>query len=139
VHPVDGRRLPIITETKDMKMELGTGAVKITPAHDPKDFERGQKHGLEFMNIFNDDGTMNFRCGRFAGRPRYEVRICLSGALCFTVFCAMRRCNYQNEVESKTPFLTFFFWEILVLFVVLRLLLWCVAAACCAALIFCHF
>jgi valyl-tRNA synthetase len=44
-------------------MEFGTGAVKITPAHDPNDYEVGVRHGLEFLNILNDDGTLNSNAG----------------------------------------------------------------------------
>lgn len=47
---------------------------QITPAHDAKDFATGKRHSLEFINILNDDGTLNERCGTYAGRPRYEVR-----------------------------------------------------------------
>jgi valyl-tRNA synthetase len=47
---------------------------QITPAHDAKDFATGKRNNLEFINILNDDGTLNERCGPYAGRPRYEVR-----------------------------------------------------------------
>lgn len=46
-----------------MDMEFGTGAVKITPAHDPNDYDVGMRHGLEFVNILNDDGTLNGNAG----------------------------------------------------------------------------
>lgn len=51
-------------------MELGTGAVKITPAHDPNDYECGKRQGLEFINIFNEDGTMNANAAPFEGLMR---------------------------------------------------------------------
>ena len=54
--------------------EFGTGAVKITPAHDPNDFEVGLRHDLEEINILNDDGTINENGGKFAGMDRYEAR-----------------------------------------------------------------
>ena len=54
--------------------EFGTGAVKITPAHDPNDFEVGKRHNLEEINIMNDDATINERGGRYAGMERYEAR-----------------------------------------------------------------
>ena len=47
---------------------------KITPAHDPNDFEVGKRHNLEEINILNDDGTMNNKCGKYAGMDRYEAR-----------------------------------------------------------------
>ncbi len=55
--------------------EFGTGAVKITPAHDPNDFEVGKRHNLPEMNIMNDDATINEAVyGRYAGMDRYEAR-----------------------------------------------------------------
>ena len=73
VHPVDGRRLPIILDAELVDMSFGTGAVKITPAHDPNDFATGKRHNLEFINILDDDGNINEHGGQFAGRPRFEV------------------------------------------------------------------
>ncbi len=63
IHPITGRRMPIITDAELVDMAFGTGAVKVTPAHDPNDFATGQKHNLEFVNILNDDGTLNSACG----------------------------------------------------------------------------
>lgn len=77
LHPLDGRRVPIITDAELVDMAFGTGAVKITPAHDPNDFEAGLRHrseGVEFINILADDGTVNARGGRFAGQPRFQAR-----------------------------------------------------------------
>ncbi len=77
LHPLDGRRVPIITDAVLVDMAFGTGAVKITPAHDPNDFEAGLRHrgeGVEFINILADDGTINGRGGRFAGQPRFQAR-----------------------------------------------------------------
>lgn len=51
-----------------------TPRLQITPAHDAKDFATGKRNNLEFINILNDDGTLNERCGPYAGKPRYEVR-----------------------------------------------------------------
>jgi len=63
-HPfVPDRRIPIVTDSIIVDMEFGTGAVKITPAHDPNDYEVGLRHGLEFVNILNDDGTLNANAG----------------------------------------------------------------------------
>ncbi|KAJ1598445.1 hypothetical protein NDA14_000750 [Ustilago hordei] len=75
VHPfVQGRKIPIVADSIIVDMEFGTGAVKITPAHDPNDYEVGKRHDLEFINILNDDGTLNENCGEFAGMKRFSAR-----------------------------------------------------------------
>ena len=71
--PIVNREIPIVADTYVDK-EFGTGAVKITPAHDPNDFEVGLRHDLEEINILNDDGTINENGGKFAGMDRYEAR-----------------------------------------------------------------
>ena len=71
--PLVGRELPIVADYYVDK-EFGTGAVKITPAHDPNDFEVGKRHNLEEINIMNDDATINEKGGRYAGMDRYEAR-----------------------------------------------------------------
>ena len=71
--PLTGRQIPVIADSYVDK-EFGTGCVKITPAHDPNDFEVGKRHDLEEINIMNDDATMNERCGKYAGMDRYEAR-----------------------------------------------------------------
>ncbi len=71
--PLTGRQIPVIADSYVDK-EFGTGCVKITPAHDPNDFEVGKRHDLPEINILNDDATMNERCGRYAGMDRYEAR-----------------------------------------------------------------
>ena len=71
--PIMNREIPIVADTYVDK-EFGTGAVKITPAHDPNDFEVGKRHNLPEINIMNDDGTINENGGRFAGMDRYEAR-----------------------------------------------------------------
>lgn len=74
-HPfLPERRIPIITDEQAVDMEFGTGAVKITPAHDPNDYEVGKRHNLEFVNILNEDGTLNNEAGPFAGQKRFSVR-----------------------------------------------------------------
>lgn len=74
IHPfIPGRLLPII-EDEYVDKEFGTGAVKLTPAHDPNDFKLGQKHKLEFINILTDDGKMNGNTGEYAGMKRFDVR-----------------------------------------------------------------
>ena len=75
IHPVTGRKMPIILDAELVDMEFGTGAVKVTPAHDPNDFVTGQKHKLEFINILNDDGTLNSACGdKYNGMHRFKAR-----------------------------------------------------------------
>ena len=71
--PFIGRKLPIIADSY-VDMEFGTGVVKITPAHDPNDFEVGKRHNLPIINIMNDDATINENGGKFAGMDRYEAR-----------------------------------------------------------------
>ncbi len=73
VVPFVEREIPIIADTY-VDMEFGTGVVKITPAHDPNDFEVGERHNLPKINILNDDGTINENGGKFAGMDRYEAR-----------------------------------------------------------------
>ncbi len=71
--PIVNRELPIV-EDSYVDMEFGTGVVKITPAHDPNDFEVGKRHNLEVINILNDDATINSNGGKFAGMDRYAAR-----------------------------------------------------------------
>lgn len=72
-HPFIPRLLPIFTD-EHVDESKGTGAVKLTPAHDFHDFEVGKRHDLEFVNILNDDGTMNHNAGDFEGVGRFEAR-----------------------------------------------------------------
>ncbi len=73
VLPLVNREIPIIAD-EYVDREFGTGVVKITPAHDPNDFEVGLRHDLEQVKVMNDDGTMNEKAGRYAGMDRYEAR-----------------------------------------------------------------
>jgi len=73
VVPFVDREIPIISDSY-VDMEFGTGVVKITPAHDPNDFEVGERHSLPKINIMNDDGTINENGGKFKGLDRYEAR-----------------------------------------------------------------
>ncbi|MDR1066514.1 MAG: valine--tRNA ligase [Clostridiales bacterium] len=73
VMPVTGVKMPVIAD-EYVDMEFGTGVVKITPAHDPNDFEVGERHNLKRVNIMNDDGTINENGGAYAGMDRYEAR-----------------------------------------------------------------
>ncbi|KAA8528160.1 hypothetical protein F0562_035589 [Nyssa sinensis] len=82
IHPFNGRKLPIVFDPILVDMNFGTGAVKITPAHDPNDFEVGKRHNLDFINIFTDDGKINSNGGLgFAGMPRFKAREALTAAL----------------------------------------------------------
>ena len=71
--PLINREMPIVADSY-VDMEFGTGVVKITPAHDPNDFEVGKRHNLPEINIMNDDATINANGGKFQGMDRYEAR-----------------------------------------------------------------
>ena len=71
--PIVNRVIPVVTDTY-VDREFGTGVVKITPAHDPNDFEVGKRHNLPVINIMNDDATINENGGKYAGMDRYEAR-----------------------------------------------------------------
>ncbi len=71
--PILNRPIPVIQDTY-VDMEFGTGALKITPGHDPHDFEIGQRHGLGIVNILNPDATVNEHAGPYAGLDRFECR-----------------------------------------------------------------
>ncbi|WP_105619410.1 valine--tRNA ligase [Vallitalea okinawensis] len=71
--PLINREIPVIADSYVDK-EFGTGVVKITPAHDPNDFEVGQRHNLEEICVMNDDGTMNHLAGKYKDMVRYEAR-----------------------------------------------------------------
>ena len=71
--PIMNREMPVVADDY-VDMEFGTGVVKITPAHDPNDFEVGKRHDLPVINIMNDDGTINENGGKYAGMDRYEAR-----------------------------------------------------------------
>ena len=93
VHPFNGRRIPIICDAELVDMSFGTGAVKITPAHDPNDFNTGKRHGLEFINVFTEDGLVNDEGGdRFRGLKRFAARKAVIDAL-----------NELGLYEGKSP------------------------------------
>ena len=71
--PLINRKIPVITD-EYVTMEFGTGALKVTPAHDMNDNQLGQKHGLEVIDIFNDDGTLNADAQIYVGLDRFEAR-----------------------------------------------------------------
>ena len=71
--PLVGREIPIFADDY-VEMEFGTGCVKVTPSHDPDDFEMGQRHGLDFSLVIDENGRMTEGCGKYAGMDRYEAR-----------------------------------------------------------------
>lgn len=81
IHPFHGRRIPIVLDAELVDMSFGTGAVKITPAHDPNDYECGKRHNLAVINVFTDDGAINDDGELFAGMMRYDARIAVEKAL----------------------------------------------------------
>jgi len=93
-HPFVDRLIPVITDAELVQMEFGTGAVKVTPAHDPNDFKCGQRHGLEMITILDDEGSMNADAGeRFAGHKRFDVR--------FEVLAALKEAGlFRGEADN---------------------------------------
>lgn len=71
--PIVGREIPIVADDY-VDMEFGSGAVKITPAHDPNDFEIGNRHNLARILVMNEDGTMNTKAGKYEGMDRFACR-----------------------------------------------------------------
>ncbi|KAK6034060.1 Anticodon-binding domain protein [Cooperia oncophora] len=80
VHPFVDRELPIVPDTF-VDREFGTGAVKITPAHDHNDYEVGIRHKLPFITCINDDGIISAGCGKFSGMRRFDARKAVTEAL----------------------------------------------------------
>ena len=71
--PLVGRQIPVVAD-EYVEKDFGTGCVKITPAHDPNDFEVGKRHGLPVIRVMNDDGSMNELAGEYQGLDRYDAR-----------------------------------------------------------------
>ena len=78
--PLVGRSIPVIRD-EYVDIEFGTGALKVTPAHDVNDYMLGEKFGLEAIDIFNDDGTINDKVGLYVGMERFECRRVIEGDL----------------------------------------------------------
>ena len=78
--PLVGRSIPVIRD-EYVDIEFGTGALKVTPAHDVNDYMLGEKYGLETIDIFNDDGTINDKVGLYVGMERFECRRVIEGDL----------------------------------------------------------
>ncbi len=80
VLPLLGREIPIVAD-ESVDPTFGTGAVKLTPGHDPADYERGARHKLPIVNVLNKDGTMSAEAGPFAGLPREKARTAVLAAM----------------------------------------------------------
>ena len=81
-HPFDpDRKMTVITDSELVDMNFGTGAVKITPAHDPNDYQCGKRHKLQFINILNENGSINHVGGKFEGMMRFDAREAVAKAL----------------------------------------------------------
>ena len=92
VLPLLGRKLPIIAD-EAVDREFGTGALKVTPGHDAADFEIGERHGLERVNIMNEDGTLNDVAGHYEGQDRLDAR----GAV-------VEQLEHDGLLEKTEPF-----------------------------------
>eukprot|EP00475_Leptophrys_vorax_P010522 TRINITY_DN17098_c0_g2_i2.p1 TRINITY_DN17098_c0_g2~~TRINITY_DN17098_c0_g2_i2.p1 ORF type:complete len:747 (-),score=192.00 TRINITY_DN17098_c0_g2_i2:23-2203(-) len=79
INPITQKRIPIILDAELVKIDLGTGVVKVTPGHDASDYNCGLRNNLEFLNVMNEDGTMNL--GQFAGINRFNARLSILEAL----------------------------------------------------------
>ncbi|MFT5286955.1 MAG: valyl-tRNA synthetase [Planctomycetota bacterium] len=93
VLPMVGREIPIVADDS-VDPEFGTGAVKITPGHDPADYERGARHNLPIINLLNKDGSLNDEGGKFAGLDRVKARK--------EVLAAMEELELLEKVDDYT-------------------------------------
>ncbi len=91
--PLVGRSIPVIRDTY-VDIEFGTGALKVTPAHDVNDYMLGEKYALESIDIFNDDGTINDKVGLYVGMDRFECRRVIEGDL--------EKAGLMDKVEPYT-------------------------------------
>jgi valyl-tRNA synthetase len=94
--PLINRRIPIITD-EYVSMDFGTGALKVTPAHDQNDYQLGLKHQLEIIDVFNEDGTMSEAAQLYVGMDRFEVRKLISDELAAKGFLVKTE-EYVSEV-----------------------------------------
>ena len=104
--PLSDRNVPIIADALLADPEKGTGAVKVTPAHDPNDYACGLRNGLPMINILNADGSINSEGGRFEGLDRYEARKQVVAAMeSLGHYCGVepRRIPLKHSDRSKTP------------------------------------
>jgi valyl-tRNA synthetase len=77
VHPFLERRIPVITDGVLVDMSFGTGAVKVTPAHDPNDYTCGKRNNLEFITVLTEEGKIAANGGKYAGMMRYDARLAM--------------------------------------------------------------
>jgi valyl-tRNA synthetase len=91
--PLDGREIPIIADPILVDRSLGTGVVKVTPAHDPNDYACGQRNKLPMINILNPDGTLNDNASRWKGLDRYEART--------QVVAEMEKLGHLAKIEDR--------------------------------------
>ncbi|MEA4854559.1 MAG: valine--tRNA ligase [Christensenella sp.] len=89
--PLLNKPIPVIAD-EYVDMEFGTGAVKITPAHDPNDYEVGQRHDLQIIKVMNDDGTMAQNAGKYAGLDRDEARV--------QIVADLKACGAMEKIED---------------------------------------
>ncbi|QDU14241.1 Valine--tRNA ligase [Gimesia maris] len=104
--PLNGREIPIIADALLADKDLGTGAVKVTPAHDPNDYACGLRNDLEQINILNPDGTMNDATGEYEGLDRYAARKKVvedMDKLGFFIAVEDRQIPVKHSDRSKTP------------------------------------
>ncbi len=104
--PLVDREIPIIADALLAKQDLGTGAVKVTPAHDPNDYACGLRNDLPMINILDSDGTINGNGGQFSGLDRYEARTRVVEAmdeLGLYDGCEDRAIDLAHSDRSKTP------------------------------------
>jgi valyl-tRNA synthetase len=94
--PLINRRIRIIAD-EYVSMDFGTGALKVTPAHDINDYQLGQKHGLEVIDVFNDDGTLSQEAGLYVGKDRFEARKLIAKELEEKGFLEKKE-TYSSEV-----------------------------------------
>ncbi len=104
--PLNGREIPIIADGLLAKPELGTGCVKVTPAHDPNDYQCGLRHKLPMINILNPNGTINENGGKYQGMDRYQAREAVTAdmeAMAFFEGREDRTIPLAFSDRSKTP------------------------------------
>ncbi|KAJ1617952.1 Aminoacyl-tRNA synthetase [Pavlovales sp. CCMP2436] len=106
IHPfLPEREMRVIADDVLVLMEFGTGAVKVTPAHDPNDFKCGQRNELEMITVFDDNGCMNGEAGEFCGQKRFDCRFAVLAALKekWWVSCDKMAKRAADAVRSKPP------------------------------------
>ena len=104
--PLNGREIPIVADPILVDRNLGTGVVKVTPAHDPNDYACGQRHKMTPINILNPDGTLNENAGRWQGLDRYEARkqvVAEMEKLGHLIKVEERDIEMAHSDRSKTP------------------------------------